>query len=72
MAADIFDKEVLLDLTVNFVPLGIMAFFIALFLVYNPWATGSTLGAVIQMALIVLPFIGLSILTYVSAKRIEA
>jgi len=70
MAASIFDKDTLLDLTVNIVPLVIMTFFAVLFLVYNPWP-GSTLGLVLQFALIAAPFIALAILTYASAKRIE-
>lgn len=71
MAANIFDKDTLLDLTVNIVPLIIMAFFIVLFLIYNPWRDEATLGLVLQFALIVTPFVGLAILTYASAKRIE-
>lgn len=69
MASSVFDRETLLDLTVNIIPLGIIAFFIVLFTAvpgfgYDPLAT------TIQMSLLVIPFIGLAALTYVSGKAI--
>ncbi|WP_435335578.1 DUF6684 family protein [Haloarchaeobius sp. TZWWS8] len=68
----VFDKETLLDLTVNVIPLGIMLFFFILFIpsVYGPWPWESTYS-LLQIALIVIPFIGLAVLTYFSAKAIE-
>ncbi|MGB9986361.1 DUF6684 family protein [Salarchaeum japonicum] len=71
MTANLLDKDVLLDLTVNFVPLAILAFFTAMFVVFNPWADEGLFGLVLQYALLVLPFIALAILTYAAAKRIE-
>ncbi|MFC7166281.1 DUF6684 family protein [Halospeciosus flavus] len=67
----LWNKEVLLDLVVNFVPLFIILFFVGLFWVFNPWGAESTLGRILQYAILVLSFVGLAILTYVSAKKIE-
>ncbi|WP_458187328.1 DUF6684 family protein [Haladaptatus sp. NG-WS-4] len=70
MAERVFDRETLLDLTVNIIPLGIMAFFLVLSLVLSPW-TGSFLIDVIGWGLIVVPFVLLALLTYVAAIKIE-
>lgn len=69
MASSVFDRETLLDLTVNIIPLGIILFFIVVFAVlpgfgYDPLATG------VQMSLLVVPFIALAALTYISGKAI--
>lgn len=69
METKIFDKETILDLTVNFIPLGIILFFIVAFVVFAPWgfepiASGLTFTILGGM------FIALTILTYVSAKAI--
>lgn len=71
MSSTVFDKDTLLDLTVNIVPLAIMAFFFAVFIVLNPWKGGVSLERVIQFVIIGSMFVGLSILTYVAALRIE-
>lgn len=64
-----FDRETLLDLSVNIIPLGIIAFFLVLFVVvpsfgFDPWVTG------VQLALLIIPFVGLAVLTYYSGKAI--
>ncbi|WP_330632651.1 DUF6684 family protein [Halocatena halophila] len=69
MESSVFDRETLLDLTVNIIPLGIIVFFIAVFLLlpgfgYDPLATS------VQMALLVIPFVSLAALTYISGKAI--
>jgi hypothetical protein len=71
MSSSVFDKETLLDITVNVVPLAIMAFFIAVFLAMNPWGGGLTLERVLQFVLVGWMLVGLAILTYLSAKAIE-
>ncbi|MFB6271176.1 MAG: DUF6684 family protein [Halobacterium sp.] len=71
MSSTIFDKDTLLDLTVNIVPLAIMAFFFVAYLLVNPWGSGLTLERGIQFFLIGWMFVGLSILTYVAATKIE-
>jgi membrane protein implicated in regulation of membrane protease activity len=65
-----FDRETLLDLTVNAIPLGIMLFFVGVFIFVNPF--GQDLGATaIQLTIVVVTFIALAILTYVSGKAIS-
>ena len=65
----IFDRETLLDLTVNFIPLGIILFFIVLFLMFRPFGT-DLVATVISMGLLVIPFAALAILTYFAGKVI--
>lgn len=68
----IFDKDTFLDLTVNMIPLFILAFFFVLFLpmVYGPFGWESTYS-LLQIGLIVAPFAALALLTYFSAVAIE-
>jgi hypothetical protein len=69
MATKIFDRETMLDLTVNFIPLFIILFFIVAFAVFNPFGFDS-MATGIQYALLVAPFVFLAILTYISARAI--
>lgn len=69
MEAEIFDKETILDLMVNFIPLGIILFFIAAFTVYAPWGF-DVRGFVPMIAIMAVMFIALAVLTYVSGKAI--
>lgn len=69
MAAKIFDKETILDLTVNIIPLGIIAFFVVLFAVFDPFGF-DFLASSIMYGLLIVPFIALAILTYISGKAI--
>ena len=71
MNSGVFDKDTLLDLTVNLVPLFILAFFIVGYLVVNPWGTEDLLVAVISHGLMLFTFLGLTVLTYVAAVKIE-
>jgi hypothetical protein len=71
MSSSIFEKDTLLDLTVNIVPLAILAFFFLAFALVNPWGSGVTLERVIQFILVGWMFVGLAVLTYAAAKRIE-
>ncbi|WP_257300191.1 DUF6684 family protein [Haloarchaeobius sp. FL176] len=68
----IFDKDTFLDLTVNMIPLFILAFFFVLFLpmVYGPFGWDGTYS-LLQIGLILVPFGLLAILTYFSAVAIE-
>jgi len=70
MSTGVFNRETILDALVNIVPLGIIAFFLGLFLLSNPWSAGSFGGRVIQMGLLTFPFLLLVIITYATAKRI--
>jgi len=69
METKIFDRETMLDLVVNFIPLGIMLFFIAFFIVVTPWGFDSRTSGV-MLGLMIVPFVALAILTYLSAKAI--
>jgi uncharacterized membrane protein (DUF4010 family) len=65
-----FDRETLLDLLVNAIPLAMMLAFIGVFLLVNPF--GEDLAAtVIQLTILILTFGALLILTYVSGKAIS-
>lgn len=69
MERELFDRDTLLDLVVNFIPLGIILFFIGMYLFRQPW--GFDLGiSGIMLALLVVPFLALGVLTYVSAVAI--
>lgn len=72
MSSSVFDKDTLLDLTVNIVPLAILAFFFVVFVALNPWGSGVSLERAIQFVLVGWVFVALAVLTYVAAKRIEA
>lgn len=67
----IFDRETWLDISVNVVPLGIIAFFLALFALASPWAIEGLTSA-IGFALLVVPFLGLAYLTYFAADLMES
>lgn len=69
MTARIFDRETLLDLVVNGIPLFILLFFVAVFAVINPFGF-DPLASGLQFALIVVPFVLLAILTYFSARAV--
>jgi hypothetical protein len=69
MATNVFDRETLLDLTVNFVPLFILAFFIVGYVVWDPFGIDST-SRILQYVLLVAPFVLLAVLTYLSGKAI--
>jgi hypothetical protein len=66
----IFDRETLLDLTVNFIPLGIILFFIVLFALFRPFGV-DLVATVISMGLLIIPFTALAILTYFAGKVIS-
>ncbi|MFB6156004.1 MAG: DUF6684 family protein [Haloferacaceae archaeon] len=65
----IFDRDTLLDLIVNAVPLFIMLFFIVGFVVYAPFGF-DPLANVMQFVLVAWIFLALLLLTYLSAKVI--
>ncbi|MFB6081161.1 MAG: DUF6684 family protein [Haloferacaceae archaeon] len=71
MASDVFTKQVLLDVSVNIVPLCVLGAFLAMFVSITPWGSGGSFGSILQVALVVAPFVGLAVLTYVAARKIE-
>lgn len=71
MSSRIFDRDTLLDLTVNVIPLAIMAFFIVVFVVYNPSVYAwDNVFSTIQLAIVGTTFILLAVLTYYAGKAI--
>lgn len=63
------DRETLLDITVNLIPMGILFFFFLLYVVISPWEF-DPLMFTLQHFLTLFPFLLLAILTYFSAKVI--
>lgn len=70
MSREIFDRETLLDLTVNFIPLGILVFFFGLYLAVNPWGF-DPLYSTLQFGIIGGMLVLLALLTYYSGKAIK-
>ena len=70
MAAS-FDRETLLDLVVNAIPLAIILFFVVGFAVVRPFG-GDRLGGILMYVLLLAPFVALAVLTYISGKVILA
>ncbi|MFT4923769.1 MAG: threonine/homoserine/homoserine lactone efflux protein [Haloarculaceae archaeon] len=70
MAEKIFDRETILDLTVNIIPLGILLFFLVAFTVYAPFGFDSVIST-IQFAIVGVSAFGLAVLTYYSGKAIS-
>lgn len=67
----LLNKETILDVTVNIIPLAIIAVFVVLFVVISPWGFDLSLIPVLQLLLLLAPFVLLAVLTYVAADRIE-
>jgi len=62
--------ETWLDLTVNLIPLAILAVMDALFWVYNPWGW-DPLMIVVAHFLTLFPLLSLAILTYVAGSVVQ-
>jgi len=69
MASSVFDRETMLDLLVNVIPLAILLFFIGVFAVANPFG-GNPVYTYLQFAIVGLTFVLLLILTYFSARAV--
>lgn len=65
-----FEKDTLLDLTVNVIPLGIILFFIGAFALVNPFGLDPVFSG-LQFTLMVSMFALLAVLTYYAGKAIE-
>ncbi|MFB6179373.1 MAG: DUF6684 family protein [Halorientalis sp.] len=70
MSPSTFDRETILDLTVNVIPLGILAFFIVAYAFFNPFGWNSLIST-LQFAIIIVTAVLLSILTYAAGKAIS-
>ena len=69
METEIFDRETILDLVVNFIPLGIILFFIGAFAVFAPWGF-EPMASGLMFAVMGVMFVALAVLTYLSARAI--
>ena len=65
-----FERETLLDLTVNLIPLGIILFFVVAFGVVPSFGVDPVMTA-LQYSLLVVPFLGLAVLSYYAGRAIE-
>jgi hypothetical protein len=70
MAERVFTKDTMLDLVVNIIPLGILAFFVGLFVLWGPYSW-DPLYSTLMLGIIVVAGLLLTVLTYVSAIAIE-
>jgi hypothetical protein len=69
-AESLFDRETLLDLTVNFIPLGILLLFLVIFAIFTPFGFDSVISS-IQFAIIGVMFVALAVLTYYSGAAVS-
>lgn len=65
----VFDRETLLDIVVNIVPLIILGFFFVLFFVTSPYPPNE-LYRILGLLLLVVPFVLLGLLTWVAAHYV--
>jgi hypothetical protein len=70
MAEKVFDRETLLDLTVNVIPLGILGFFIAAFAVVAPWGVDPLISG-LQFTIVGGTAVLLTVLTYYAGKAVS-
>ena len=70
MLPSTFDRETILDLTVNMIPLGILLFFIVAFGLVNPFGWDNVISS-LQFGILIASFVLLAILTYYSGKAIS-
>ena len=69
MPHPVFNRETLLDISVNIIPLIIILFFTLFLLLFSPWS-GNLFIEIIALGLHLVPFVFLAILTYVAAYYI--
>lgn len=72
MSTRVFDRETMLDLLVNVVPLAILLFFIGLFLMWNPFGYETSIYTYLQFGIVGVTFVALAYLTYVSGRAIAS
>ncbi len=69
MPYSVFDRDTLLDIVVNIVPLIILVFFFVLFFFSTPYPR-NLLYQWLSLILIVIPFVLLGLLTWVAAHYV--
>lgn len=71
MGDSVWNKDTLLNVSVNLIPIFIIGVFTVAFLVFDPW-DGPVLGRILQIGILVFTAISLALLTYHAAVRIES
>lgn len=66
----LFTREAMLDILVNIIPLGIIAFFALLFVAFAPWGY-EPFPMVLMIGLHLVPFVFLALITYLTLRAIE-
>lgn len=64
------ERQTILDITVNIVPLIMLLFFFVLFAVYDPYH-GNAFMFSMALFLLAIPFVLLALLTYVAGRTME-
>ncbi|UWG48229.1 cox cluster protein [Halanaeroarchaeum sp. HSR-CO] len=72
MASQPWTTETLLDISVNVVPLVVLAAFLVLIMGVAYWGMNLTIVPILAIGLIVVPAIILAYVTYVAAIKIES
>lgn len=70
MPRQTWDRETVLDVLVNVVPLAVLVVFMGLFLLVAPWGVDRSAASLLQFGLIVSMILPLGYLTYLTAERI--
>lgn len=65
-----FERETLLDLTVNAIPAGIILFFVVGFWVVPSFGVDPVMTS-LQYSLLVAPFLALAVLSYYAGKAVQ-
>lgn len=66
-----FDRQVLLDITVNLVPMAVMIGFLVMIALFDPWTELGLIGGIQQYLLIAIPLFVLAWITKISVEAIE-
>ncbi|MUV88879.1 cox cluster protein [Halapricum sp. CBA1109] len=71
MSSRTFDRDTILDLTVNVIPLAILGVFIVTFVLYSPGPFAfDSVASTLQLSIIGTTFVGLLALTYYMGKAV--
>jgi len=70
VAETVWTRDTLLDVTVNVVPLVVLALFTVLFLVANPWGFSPPVIPAFMLAVLAAAFGSLVVVTYAGARAI--
>ncbi|MFW6436387.1 MAG: DUF6684 family protein [Halococcoides sp.] len=66
-----FDRQVILDITVNLVPMAVLLGFVAMIALLDPWTDLGLVGAIQQYLLILIPLLALAWVTKIAVEAID-